>query len=72
MELRFGFAHQPGVSEREALPHFPQRNILEAALPRWLSKVLWAKEVEVEPALSTTESSGASLFTSHSSNIIHL
>ena len=69
MELRFGFAHQPGVSEREALPHFPQRNILEAALPRWLSKVLWAKEVE---ALSTTESSGASLFTSHSSNIIHL
>ena len=70
MGLRF--AHQLVASEQEGLFHFPQRAILEAAPSRQLPKVLREKEVEVEPALSMTGSSGGSLFTTPSSNIIIL
>ena len=73
MELRFGFAHQPVASEQDGLFHLPQCTIPKAAPPKRLLKVLWAKEVEVEPALTTTGSSGVSLLSlSHSSNIILL
>ena len=73
MELRFGFAYQPVASKQENHFHLPQCTIQEPALPRPLPKVLWEKEVEVEPALSMTGSSGASSFSSpHSSTIIIL
>ena len=70
MELRLGFAHQLIASEKEGLFHFPQCNISEPPPLRRLPKKLWAKEIEVEPALFMTHSSWASsLSSSHSSNI---
>ena len=47
-------AHQPVASEQEERIHLSHSNIPEAALLKRLLKVLWAKEVEVEPAHSTT------------------
>ena len=73
MRFRFGFVHQLIESEPERFFHLSQCTIPEAAPPRWLPKVLWTKEVVVEPALSTTVSSGvSSSSSSHSSNIIIL
>ena len=73
MELQFRFSHQPVASEQEAHFHLPEFDIPEAAPPRRLPKALWVKELEVEPALSTTGSTKAnSLSSSHSSNIIIL
>ena len=64
MELQFRFSHQPVASEQEAHFHLPEFDIPEAAPPRRLPKVLWTKEVAVEPALSTTGSGGASSLSS--------
>ena len=50
--------------------YLPQCTSPEAALARRLPKVLWVKEVDVDPAISMTGSSGASsLSSSHSSKI---
>ena len=57
IEPRFKFVRQPIASEQEVPVHFHQCAIPEAAPPIWLPMVLWAKEVEVEPAISTTGSS---------------
>ena len=65
MELRFEFAHQPVASEQEGFFIFLSAQV-EAVPPR--PKVLWARKVEIELALSTTGPSEANL--SNSYNII--
>ena len=73
MELRFGFAHQPVAPEQEALFHLSRCNIPEATPLRRQPKVVYAKDVVVESALSTAGSSFArslSSFLSYLSNII--
>ena len=74
MELRFGFAYQLVISEHEVMFLILQRTITEVTQAKGLPKVLWAKEIEAEPAIFTTGSSGDRflLFSSHSSNIITL
>ena len=51
MKLRYEFPHQFVTSKQEGVFHL-QCTIPEAAPP----KVLWVNEVEVEPALPTTDS----------------